>query len=103
MLRFVLTICLGIYSITCFSQIESELVDSRDGKSYPTVILNYESETGDAITKEWLAKNMDFARTNGFWYKSEPAYCEVFGKLYTWEVSANVCPNGPNRQRLRKG
>ena len=78
---------------TVFAQIESDFTDPRDGQSYSTVILKYKSQ-GATITKEWFSQNLNYKADKSFCYKSEPAYCEVFGRLYLREVSTNACPNG---------
>jgi len=77
-----------------FAQTESEFLDSREGKAYQTIILKYTTEDGSSITKEWFAQNLDFKSEYSFCYKSEPAYCEVFGRLYLREASSSACPSG---------
>lgn len=77
-----------------FAQIESEFTDSRDGKTYSTVILKYKTDDGVAVTQEWFSQNLDFEVGQSFCYKSEAAYCEVFGRLYLREASAGACPSG---------
>ncbi len=76
------------------AQIESEFTDSRDGKTYSTVILKYKTDAGVNIKQEWFSQNLNFEVAQSFCYKSETAYCEVFGRLYLREASKGACPSG---------
>jgi len=65
-----------------------EMTDARDGQTYPTVKL------GD---QTWLAHNLNFSYQpdNGSWcYDDDPANCDIFGRLYTWEAAMESCPEG---------
>jgi uncharacterized protein (TIGR02145 family) len=59
--------------------------DSRDGKIYD--IINIGSQW-------WFAKNLNFQSSNSYCYENNPAYCDTFGRLYTWNSSLNSCPFG---------
>ena len=91
------TVLLGLllwWPIDGWTQIESEIIDSRDGQSYSTVLLKYKTEEGVMISKEWFSQNLNYKSGNSICYKSEPAYCEVFGRLYFREATSEACPAG---------
>jgi len=71
-----------------------ELVDSRDGKTYKIVTIDIELEGGVYIKRTWMAQNLNYEVPDSFCYKDEPAYCEVYGKLYTFEAAVAACPDG---------
>ncbi|MES2589610.1 MAG: fibrobacter succinogenes major paralogous domain-containing protein [Bacteroidota bacterium] len=78
----ILTIC--ITSNFLFSQTKGTFTDERDKQVYKTVKI------GD---QTWMAQNLNFASSTGSWcYDDISARCEVFGRLYDWETSKNVCP-----------
>lgn len=85
-----------IISATTLSlaQIESEMMDERDGKVYATVIIDVELEDGIIVAREWMTKNLDYESAGSFCYKGYDAYCEAFGRLYTWDEATTVCPPG---------
>lgn len=61
------------------------LIDPRDSQQYRTIRIG---------TRIWMADNLNY--DNGEWwcYDEDPANCEVYGKLYRWEASLMVCPEG---------
>ncbi len=81
-------------SVLSQGQSVSRYIDARDGQIYPTVILSYKTEEGVSLKKEWFAQNLSYEADQSFCYKSEPAYCDVFGRLYLWDVAQKICPAG---------
>jgi uncharacterized protein (TIGR02145 family) len=75
-----------IFSINCDAQKKSTFTDSRDNHKYKTV------EIGKQI---WMAENLNFITGDGSWcYNDSTKYCNIFGRLYDYKTSLNVCPAG---------
>lgn len=73
---------------------KSVFIDSRDGKSYPTILI------GNQI---WMAKNLAFKPKERKCWEYEKGYAQQYGYLYNWETSQNVCPEGwhlPSKQEF---
>ncbi len=95
-MKYLIWILVGaISSISSLqAQIPSQMVDFRDDQTYQTVILDVQLEDGLTIAKEWMTQNLNYSSPGSFCYKGYPAYCEAFGRLYTWDEARTVCPDG---------
>ncbi len=79
-----------------FSQNNSSFTDLRDSISYNTIKIRGQL---------WMAESLKYNDTTGsYCYDQDPENCRDYGRLYTWEVAKNVCPQGwhlPNRTEWR--
>ena len=76
------------------AQVEGFFFDSRDGNEYRTVTYEIELDGNLNVLQEWMADNLNYESENSFCYNDYLAYCEVYGRLYTWEEAPEVCPEG---------
>ncbi len=83
-----------VVALSVLGQEVGELVDPRDNKSYKIVTIDIELEGGVFIKRTWMAENLNYDVPDSYCYKDEPAYCEAYGKLYTFEAAVAACPEG---------
>ena len=41
--------------------------------------------------KKWLTRNLNVEVDNSWCYENDPNYCELYGRLYTWEAAKKAC------------
>lgn len=86
-------VCLALASfglMGCESSMDAEgpvsiTVKDADGNKYPT------TEIGQQI---WMAKNLNVNVEGSWCYDNDPANCEKYGRLYTWDAAMKACPSG---------
>lgn len=93
MKRFI-AICFWALTITATAQEFGELVDPRDGQKYKIVTVDIVLEGDVSVKRTWMAQNLNYEVPDSFCYKSEPAYCEAYGRLYTFQAAVSACPDG---------
>ena len=55
------------------------------GQTYRTVKI------GD---QEWMAESMNADEDGSVCYKDSTKYCDMYGRLYSWDAAMKVCPEG---------
>ena len=62
------------------------MIDKRDEQQYELTSLN---------GKTWMAQSINYATAAGSTcYENNDTYCDVYGRLYTYEAAQSACPGG---------
>jgi uncharacterized protein (TIGR02145 family) len=64
-------------------KISKIFTDARDNKKYNVV------KVGNTM---WMKENLNYNAKGSFCYDNKPSNCEIYGRLYEWDLAQTVCP-----------
>lgn len=83
-MRFALFFALLLAALS-FMACGQSFTDPRDGQAYKIVQLG---------NVTWFAQNLNYEIDGSVCPEGDSRNCDRYGRLYTWEVAQNVCPEG---------
>jgi len=70
--------------LSCYDATANTLTDLRDGQVYKTTTINVPAE---GYFKVWMGENLNYATDNSWCFSGLSAYCDTYGRLYTWAAA----------------
>ncbi len=92
-LIFLTAIAIGL-ALGSKGQEASTFTDSRDGQTYKIIEFEIPLVGGVSVKRTWMAENLNYKSSDSYCFANEPAYCEVYGRLYTFQSALESCPEG---------
>lgn len=85
-MRQIAAFAVFFFCIALCAQDAGEFTDARDGKVYKTIAI------ADQV---WMAENLNYAsESTRAIFSNSSLLSDVFGRLYSWEIAMEVCPDG---------
>lgn len=69
-----------------------EIVDDRDGQVYKTVEIGEQTWMAENLNYEIEPYKVNYEEVRSFCYNDSVKYCEMYGRLYTWQAAKRACP-----------
>lgn len=86
-----------IVSLSCRKYEKNEFIDNTDKevRLYKDPRDNQQYKIKKIGSKYWMLENLKYETDTGCWnYKNNAENSKIYGKLYSWKVACDICPEG---------